>query len=72
MSELRTVALSVSGPRIRLCPDGTRVHSSGPAYMPSCIRPEVRIPLDQRVLCSDCYKKCTMSSPVSLRLFCTA
>jgi len=24
--------------------------------MPSCIRPEVGLPLDQRVLCSDCCK----------------
>jgi len=27
------------------------------ACIPSCIRPEVRIPLDQRILCSDCCKK---------------
>ena len=52
------VALSVSGvSRSWLCPDGPRVHLSGPAYMPSCIRPEVRLPLDQRVLCSDCCIK---------------
>jgi len=25
--------------------------------MPSCIRPEVRLPLDQRVLCKNCCKK---------------
>jgi len=25
--------------------------------MPSCIRPEVRFPLDQRILCSNCKKK---------------
>ena len=36
-----------------LCPDGPRVHLSGPAYMPSCIRPEVTLPLDQRILCSE-------------------
>jgi len=40
-----------------LCPDGPRVHLSGPACMPSCICPEVRLPLDQRVLCSDCCTK---------------
>jgi len=52
------LALSVSGTssRSRLCPDGPRVHLSGPACMPSCIRPEVRLPL-QRVLCSDYCKK---------------
>jgi len=33
-----------------LCPDGPRVHLSGPAYMPSCVRPEVRLPVDQRIL----------------------
>jgi len=33
------------------------VHLFGPAYNTSCIRPEVRLPLDQRVLCSDCCKK---------------
>jgi len=54
-------ALSVSGAsRSRLCPDGPRVHLSGPVYMPSCVRPEVRLRLDQRVLCSDCYKKCRL------------
>jgi len=31
------------------------------AYMPSCIRPEVRLPLDQRVLCG-----CIMASPNGL------
>jgi len=45
------VALSVSGPR---------VHSSGPAFMPRCICSEVRLPPDQRVLCSDCCKKCRL------------
>jgi len=24
------------------------------AYMPGCIRPEIRLTPDQRVLCSDC------------------
>jgi len=53
-----TVALSVSGAsRSRLCPDGPRVHLSGPVYMPSCIRPEVRLPPDQHVLCCDCCQK---------------
>jgi len=52
------LALSVSGAsRSRLCPDGPHVRSSGHAYMPSCIRPEVKLPLNQRVLCSDCCKK---------------
>jgi len=32
-------------------------HLSGPVYMPSCTHPEVRLPLDHRVLCSDCCKK---------------
>jgi len=27
------------------------------AYMRSCIRPEVRLTLDQRILCSDCCEK---------------
>jgi len=54
-----TFALSVSGTsRTRVCPDGPRVHLSGPAYKPSCMRPKIRHPLDQRVLCSDCCKKC--------------
>jgi len=36
-----TLALSVSETsRSRLCLDWPRVHLSGPAYMPSCIRPE--------------------------------
>jgi len=26
-------------------------------YMPSCIRPEVKLTPDQRILCSDCYAK---------------
>jgi len=66
-------ALSVPGAsRSRLYPDGPRVHLSGPAYMPSYIRPEVRFPLDQHVLCSDCCKKCAMSSPGSLLLICMA
>jgi len=35
------------------------------AYMSSCIRPEIRLPLDQRVFGSDCCEKmyhCTSSS----------
>jgi len=56
-SELRTCAKRVGAWRSRLCPYGPRVHLSGPAYMPICIRPEVRFPLDQRILCSDCCKK---------------
>jgi len=40
-----------------LCPDGPCVHLSGPAYMPGCIRPQVRLPLDQYILCGDCCKK---------------
>jgi len=41
------------------------------AYMPSCIRPEVRLTPDQRILCSD-VKKCFMSSSASLLVFRTA
>jgi len=59
-SELRTCAKRVGASRSRICPDGPRVHLSGPAYMPSCIRPEVRFPLDQRILGSDCCKKCKL------------
>jgi len=52
------LALSVSGAsRSRLCPDGPRVHLSGLAYIPSCIRPEVRLPRGQRVLCGDCWNQ---------------
>jgi len=40
--------------RSRHCPNGARVHLSGPACMPSCMRAEVRLLLVQRVLCSDC------------------
>jgi len=65
MSELRTCAKRFRASLSRLCSDGPRVHLSGPACMPSCIRPEVRLPLDQRVLCSDCCKK-------SLILYCIA
>jgi len=39
-----------------LCPDGPCVHLCDPVYMPSCIRPEVRLSLDERILCSDCCK----------------
>jgi len=54
--QLRTCASISGGWRSRLFPDGPRVHLSGPAYMPSCIRLEVRLPLDRSVLCSDYYK----------------
>jgi len=56
-SEKRTWAKRFGGLAIRLCPDETCVPLSGLAYMSSCIRPEVRFPLDQRILCSDCCKK---------------
>ena len=56
-SELRSCAERVGASRSRLWPEGPRVHLSGPFYMLSCIRPEVRFPLDQRILCSDCRKK---------------
>ena len=36
---------------------GPRVYLSGPAYMLSFIRPEVRLPFDQRILYRDCCKK---------------
>jgi len=39
-SELRNCTKRVGASRSQLCPDGPRVHLSGPAYMPSCIRPE--------------------------------
>jgi len=32
-----------------LSPGGPRVHLSGPTYMPSCTRPEVKLPLDKRI-----------------------
>ena len=52
------VALYISGAsRSQHCPDGPCAHLSGPAYTPSCIRPEVRLLLDQRIMCSDCCKK---------------
>ena len=59
-SELRTCAKRVGGLAVTTLPDGPRVHFSGPAYMLSCIRPEVRFPLDQCILCSDCCKKCKL------------
>jgi len=40
-----------------LCPGGPHGHLSGPACMSNCIRREVRLPLDQHVLCSECCKK---------------
>jgi len=42
------------------------------ACVPGRIRPEVRLPLDQRILCSDCCEKCIMVRPGSLLIFCTA
>jgi len=53
----RTALSVLGGSRSRCCPDGPRFHLSSPAFMPSCMRPEVRLPLDQRVLCSDSCKK---------------
>jgi len=50
-SELRACANRVGGFAVTTLSDGPRAHLSGPAYMPSCIRPEVRFPLDQRILC---------------------
>jgi len=67
LTPLATLALSVPGAsRWRLCPDGPRFHLSGPAYMYSCISPEVRLALYQHFLCSDCCNKCTMANPGSL------
>jgi len=59
-NELRTCAKRVGDLAVTALPgrpDGPRVHLSGPAYMPSCILPEVSLPLDQRILCSDCCKR---------------
>jgi len=71
MSEVRSCAKRFGGLAVTTLSCGPRVHLSGPAYMPSCKRPEVRLPLDQHVLCSDCCKKCITSRPGSLLLFCT-
>jgi len=57
MSELRSCAKRFWGLAVTTFPNGPRVHLSGPAYMPSCRGPEVRLPLDQHVLCSD-YDHC--------------
>jgi len=57
MSELRSCTKRFGGLTVTICPDEPRVHLSGPAYIPSCVRPEVRLPLDQRILCSDSCKK---------------
>jgi len=59
MSELQSCAVSGAS-RSRLCPDEPRVHLFGRAYMPSCIRPEVRLPLST---CSDCCKKMYYALP---------
>jgi len=72
MSELRNCAKRFGASRSRLCPGGPRVHLSDPAYMPSCIRPEVRLLLDHRVLGSDCCIKLQYVWPRCLLLFCTA
>jgi len=41
--------------------------------MSSCIRPEVRLPLNQKIFCVVIVvKKYIMASPGSLLLFCTA
>ena len=64
---------STRGP-LATMPVGPRVHLSGPACMVSCICPEVRLPLDQHVLCSDCCKKMyhVQASESSLILYCIA
>jgi len=57
------VALGVSGAsRQRLCPDGPRVHLIRPCLhvYSSFMRPEAILPLDRRVLCSVCCKKCRL------------
>jgi len=42
-------------------------------YMPSCIRPEVRFPLDHNVFCAVfVVGRCIMASAGSLLAFCTA
>ena len=53
MSELPTCAKEAfRGPRgLDFALYGPRIHLSAPAYMPSCIRPEVRLPLDQQSTC---------------------
>jgi len=40
-----------------LVPAGTTLVTPELAYMPSCIRPEVRLAPDQRILCSDFSEK---------------
>jgi len=59
MSELRSCAKRFGGLAVTTLPWwASRSFSlSGPAYMPSCTGPEVRLPLDQLVLCSD-YDYC--------------
>ena len=62
MSKLHTCSKRAGGLAVTTlpCSDGSCVHLSGHAYMPSCIRPEVRLPLDQRILWRDCCKKCRL------------
>jgi len=42
------------------------------AYMPSCTRPEVRLSLDQRTLCSNCCEKNALWRARYSSRFCTA
>jgi len=43
------------------------------SYVHSCVRPEVRLPPDECILCNDCYeKKSIMATSGSLLVFCTA
>ena len=42
------------------------------AYMPSCIRPEVRLTPNQRILCSDVQNVLWLARQSSLILYCTA
>jgi len=55
MSGLRSCAKRFGGLAVTTLPWWALafIYSALP-HMPSCIRPEVRLPLDQRVLCSDC------------------
>jgi len=57
MSELHGCAERFGGLAVTTLPWWDSRSFIRPAYMPSCIRPEVRLPLDQHVLCSDCCKK---------------
>jgi len=63
-NELRTCAKCAGGLAVTTlpgCPDGPRIHLSGSAYMPSCIGPEIRLPLYQRIFCGVIVvKKCRL------------